>query len=158
MFLGEKKIDEKLKIVSEHLRYQYRLVQYKPNFSCFGKTGFRKTDLIWWFSTGKGQILSKNSDVIVDTGESLKFNHPSIKPEKTVRQLLKMFTKENDVILDVFLGSGTTMIACQDLKRSCIGIEINPEYCEIVRKRCFGRKFLDREVDYQFQIWDGVKG
>jgi site-specific DNA-methyltransferase (adenine-specific) len=44
-------------------------------------------------------------------------------------------TKENDIILDPFLGSGTTAVACQNLKRNFIGIEISEKYCEIAKQR-----------------------
>jgi len=77
--------------------------------------------------------------------------HPTQKPEKVIGQLVKAFSFKGDVVLDPFLGSGTTMKVCQDLGRSCIGIEINPEYCEIIKKRCFGRTFLDRQVEYKFE-------
>jgi len=79
-------------------------------------------------------------------------NHPTAKPLEVVKDLV-LTCHKGDVVLDPFIGSGTTMEACQDLGRSCIGIEINPEYCEIVKKRCFGRKFLDREVEYKFEIF-----
>ncbi len=46
-----------------------------------------------------------------------------------------MLTLENGIVLDPFLGSGTTAVACKELKRGYIGIEINPKYCEIARKR-----------------------
>jgi len=76
--------------------------------------------------------------------------HISQFPEKLPEFFIKINSEISDVVLDPFIGSGTTMKVCQDLKRSCIGIEINPEYCEIVKRRCFGRTFLDREVEYKF--------
>lgn len=79
--------------------------------------------------------------------------HPTQKPEGIIRYLLRNSSEAGDIVLDPFIGSGTTMLACQNLKRSCIGIELNPEYCEIVKKRCFGRKFLDREVKYKFEVF-----
>jgi DNA modification methylase len=46
-----------------------------------------------------------------------------------------MSSKESDLILDPFLGSGTTAVAAKQLKRNFIGIEISPKYCEIARGR-----------------------
>jgi len=80
--------------------------------------------------------------------------HPAPFPLELPKRCIKLFSYLDSVILDPFLGSGTTMKACQDLKRSCIGIEIEPKYCDIVRKRCFGRTFLDHEVEYEFQVFD----
>jgi len=74
-------------------------------------------------------------------------------PEELPKFCIETFSLENDMILDPFLGSGTTMAACQDLGRNCIGVEVSPEYCEVVRKRCFGRRFLDREVEYSFEVF-----
>jgi site-specific DNA-methyltransferase (adenine-specific) len=84
--------------------------------------------------------------------ERRDLGHPCPKPVKWAKWLIERTTEPNDIILDPFLGSGTTMEACQELNRNCIGIEISPKYCEIVRKRCFGRQFLDREVSYSFDI------
>jgi len=55
------------------------------------------------------------------------------------------------------MGSGSTMKASQELGRSCIGIEINPDYCEMIRKRCFGRTFLDRQTEYQMEVPEVVR-
>jgi len=75
-------------------------------------------------------------------------------PEK---QLLKHFP-EKESVLDPFLGSGTTIEASQNLGRSCVGIEIKPENCDIIKKRCFIRQFLDRKVNYEFIEWSRILG
>jgi len=61
--------------------------------------------------------------------------HFTPKPLKAIERIIQVHTKENDLILDPFLGSGTTGIACRKLNRDFIGIEINSEYCKIARKR-----------------------
>jgi len=75
------------------------------------------------------------------------------KPEKLIEVLVKASSKQGDWILDPFLGSGTTMKVAQDLGRSCIGIELESKYCDMVKKRCFSRQFLDREVEYRFEVF-----
>jgi len=72
--------------------------------------------------------------------------------EGFVKKIIELLTDEGDTVLDPFLGGGTTMKVCQDLSRSCIGIEIDPKYCMIVKERCFGRQFLDHEVEYKFEV------
>lgn len=62
-------------------------------------------------------------------------NHPSPKPVEYYKQIIFRFSKENDLVLDAFLGSGTMAIACENLNRRWIGIEISEEYCEISAKR-----------------------
>ena len=49
--------------------------------------------------------------------------------------MIENSSNENDLILDSFLGSGTTAVACKHLKRNFIGIEISDKYCEIARQR-----------------------
>jgi DNA modification methylase len=49
--------------------------------------------------------------------------------------IIRDYSNKNDIILDPFLGSGTTVIACKKLNRHYIGIEINPKYVEIANKR-----------------------
>ena len=61
--------------------------------------------------------------------------HPSQKPIKLTKRLINDFTKENDTILDPFMGSGTTGVACVQTGRNFIGMEIEPKYFEIAKKR-----------------------
>jgi len=64
-----------------------------------------------------------------------KLKHPTQKPTSIIRRMIESSTNENDLILDPFMGSGTTAIACKELNRKYIGFEISPEYCEIANKR-----------------------
>jgi len=61
--------------------------------------------------------------------------HLSVKPVSLISHLIKLFTKEDALILDPFMGSGTTAIACIQSKRKYIGFDINKEYIEITEKR-----------------------
>jgi len=67
-----------------------------------------------------------------DKGERF---HPTQKPVRLFSKIITDLTKEGDTILDPFLGSGTTAVACQNLKRNFIGIEISKEYCAIAEER-----------------------
>jgi len=75
-------------------------------------------------------------DVIESTVESIKGNiHPAVYPEFIVQEIIKLLTKEQDVVLDPFLGSGTTAVVAKRLKRNFIGIEIHPEYVDFATRR-----------------------
>ena len=63
-------------------------------------------------------------------------SHITVKPIQLIEHLIKIFSKKNSLVVDPFLGSGTTAIACKNTDRNGIGIEINPEYYEISRTRC----------------------
>jgi DNA modification methylase len=55
------------------------------------------------------------------------YGHPTIKPLEIIKNLIINSSKENDVVLDAFMGSGTTAVACKELNRHFIGFELNPE-------------------------------
>ena len=63
-------------------------------------------------------------------------SHITVKPIQLIEHLIKIFSKKNSLVVDPFLGSGTTALACKNTDRNCVGIEINPEYYEISRTRC----------------------
>ena len=63
------------------------------------------------------------------------YEHPTIKPLKLIRKLVRNSSKENDIVLDCFLGSGTTAVACILENRKYIGFEINKKYFDIANKR-----------------------
>ncbi len=62
-------------------------------------------------------------------------NHPAVYPEFLVQELLNLTTEPGDVVLDPFIGSGTTAVVAKRMGRQYIGFEIHPDYCEIARRR-----------------------
>lgn len=66
---------------------------------------------------------------------TFKNHHPTLKPVHLMSWLVRLVSKEGDTVLDPFMGSGTTGIACKNLDRKFIGIELDPEYFEISEKR-----------------------
>ena len=61
--------------------------------------------------------------------------HPTQKPVALFEYLIKTYTNEGDLVLDNCMGSGTTGVACKNLNRNFIGIELDPEYFKIAEKR-----------------------
>lgn len=64
-----------------------------------------------------------------------RFRHPTQKPEGIIERMVLSSSVADNVVLDPFLGSGTTLRVCQQLKRKGTGIELNPEYVEMAKKR-----------------------
>ena len=64
--------------------------------------------------------------------EALVFNEEEV---KLLKEIIARYTKEGDTVLDPFAGSGSTLVACKQLNRNYIGIEINPEYVKIAQDR-----------------------
>ncbi len=67
--------------------------------------------------------------------DKISHQHPAIFPDKLAQDHIKSWSNERDLILDPFLGSGTTARACKDLSRRFIGVEISEKYCEIAEER-----------------------
>ena len=61
--------------------------------------------------------------------------HLTVKPVKLLEHLIKIFSKEESLVVDPFVGSGTTLIACKNSNRKCIGMEINKDYYKIALDR-----------------------
>ena len=61
--------------------------------------------------------------------------HPCVFPTPMIERIIKMTTNEGDVVLDPFLGSGTTLIAAENLRRIGLGVELDERYKEMIIKR-----------------------
>ena len=69
------------------------------------------------------------------TNKHTKRNHPTEKPIELLKWLIKYYSNENDIVLDVTMGSGSTGVACKEMNRYFIGIELNKEYFDIACNR-----------------------
>lgn len=98
---------------------------------------------IYFIYKGTSGTFNNNGEVKHDFLESSicpvsekKFgNHPTQKPLKIMKELISCVTNPNDIILDPFMGSGSTCVACATLGRNYIGIELSCDYYEIACKR-----------------------
>jgi len=112
-------------------RKEYRY-SYEPIFYLYGKDA---TELNFPAETyGETQTNVWEIATPQSNFKEGKF-HESQKPEELLRRIILTGSKPNDVILDPFAGSGTTGVLCEQLKRKCILIEQNSEYCKIARGR-----------------------
>ena len=115
---------------------------------CCGGLGDLKTfiptyELIFYFKKGNRTPNKRTSAVIrVHSQTSWKngnpkdtYLHPTQKPTEIIIKLLNISTKEGDTVLDPFMGSGTTGVACAKLNRNFIGIEIDEGYFKIAERR-----------------------
>ena len=66
------------------------------------------------------------------------FSHPTCKPVSIIKTLIQNSSNENDIVLDTFMGSGTTAIACRDTGRQFIGFEIEPKWVQVANDRLNG--------------------
>jgi len=113
-----------------------RLLIWDKLISYNGYTWRHQHELIAWgeldkterIPTGDGDVLKCRGVLQADR------NHPAEKPAEMLEKLIVKHPA--GVVLDPFMGSGSTLIAGKNLNRKCIGIEIEEKYCEIAAKRC----------------------
>lgn len=73
-------------------------------------------------------------------------DHPTQKPLEIIERMVKASCPVNGILLDPFMGSGTTAVAAHRWKRHFIGFEINPDYCEIIRRRLADERIFNLEA------------
>jgi DNA modification methylase len=76
--------------------------------------------------------------------------HPTMKPIELVQRAVENSSLENEIVADFFCGSGTTMVACENLSRKCRAIEISPNYCAVILERmatAFPELTIERMLD-----------
>lgn len=81
-------------------------------------------------------ILHNIPSTIIEEDKPLRSaEHPTMKPVKLIGRIMKNSTRLTDIVLDNFGGSGTTMIAAEQLGRTCFMMELDPAYCDVIIKR-----------------------
>lgn len=67
--------------------------------------------------------------------EKERFEHATPKPVDMIKRIIKSSSSENSLIIEPFLGSGTTLIACEKTNRKCFGMELDEKYCQVIIQR-----------------------
>lgn len=102
-------------------------------------TGIRNTfadgEMAWVSWHTPVRIYRQLWNGMIRKGESGARVHPTQKPIDTLASIIRDFTKADDIVVDVFLGSGSTLIACEQTDRTCYGMELDPKYVDVIRKR-----------------------
>jgi DNA modification methylase len=131
-------------LVKEYLNYfegyNYTiLVWKKPTVSPFYVADYL-ADIEYLLYFNKAGKKWNNKNVFTNYTRVLeakqeKGEHPTIKPISIIQPAIENNSYINDLILDLFLGSGSTMVASHQLKRKCYGMELDSKYCDVIVKR-----------------------
>ena len=116
--------------ISKLKSYKGVMHNFNKNGMTFNSVGFE--NVITGVMFGK---FKRGQNYIQFTVSGDKPEHESPKPIEMLFKTVSRFSNKSDLILDPFLGSGTTAVACEKLGRRWIGIEISQKYCEIAKKR-----------------------
>jgi len=115
------------------------------NMGCEGLEG----KAVAWSNQARAELARGNVDF--SDGERkhnkvdvLKNHHPTVKPVHLLTWLVRLVSRQDYVVLDPFVGSGSTGVACVKLKRKFIGIELSSDYCEIAKRRLIG---IENNID-----------
>lgn len=91
---------------------------------------------------GNGDFKTSVWDIAKPTKNDL---HPTMKPIELISNCIKNSSKEDDVVLDCFGGSGSTLIACEQLDRDCRIMELDEHYCDVIINRW--EEYTGREAE-----------
>lgn len=139
------------------------LIWKKPRFT-FSRTdwkynmepiiyGWRKDGTHKWYGDQKQTVVFE-FDGVKNSKED-GFGHPSSKPVPLIAYLVKLSTQTNGIVLDGFLGSASTLMACEQTDRICYGVEIEPKFVDVAVKRYI--QAHQGNADDVFVIRNGVK-
>lgn len=120
--------------------FRKELVWVKDRFSFWPGSSYQQAHEPILICVRKGKPLNARTEPNDST--VLRFDrpkkheeHPTQKPLALWAKLITNHTKKNDTVYDPFGGSGSTLIACEQLNRRCLMVEIEPRYCDVIRKR-----------------------
>ena len=162
IFFGSKLAEESLIVLNKYFK-QYNLLimpitnQTQPYPECYFSSNYE----ICYFTNING-VRTHNSGIVSVSETTKKDNryngdgylkkyyalseqpitehnannlHPTQKNVKGIGFFVLISSNENDLVLDLFLGSGSTMVAAHQLKRKCYGMELDPKYCDVIIQR-----------------------
>ena len=115
--------------------------------------GWRKDGKHIWYGDQKQKTVFE-FDRIKNSKED-GFGHPSSKPVPLIAYLIKQCTQTNGLVLDCFLGSASTLIACEQLNRVCFGIELEPKFVDVACARFI--EYQNGNADNVYVIRNGEK-
>lgn len=141
---GELNVSLYFKLFERYLQQMPKFLIWKKNGFVLSRAGYHKAfEIIFygykkgggdlWFSSREGQDASDVWEVSRDA--TVNYVHPTQKPVELPARAIRNSSKKGDLVFEPFSGSGSTMLACEQLDRTCYAMEIDPKYCEATIRR-----------------------
>lgn len=114
---------------------------------------FADCELAWTNMTSPARVHKQLWNGMIREGERDKRVHPTQKPVALCEWGISNYTDKNASVLDLFLGSGSTLMACEKTNRKCFGMEMSPDYCDVIIKRWeefTGKKAIHADTGLEF--------
>lgn len=127
--------------VNNPFQYFWQVILHCSEGAVQSPVGFTKYMSCFVFKKGNPKVKKLNKDIFMDSPGKLVepdegfIEHPTVKPKKFIMELLGMFSQKDDIVLDPFIGSGSTALACLYTDRKYIGFEIEPKFCKLAEDR-----------------------
>jgi len=137
MFIGEKELANAINAIKDAGLYYSQDLKWVKNNHVLGRLDYNpKSENILYGWKGKHEFYGGfQTDVLFFDKPIKSLEHPTMKPVELLIELLKHGSRENGIVYDGFLGSGSTLIACEKTDRICYGLEIDPIYCSVIIER-----------------------
>lgn len=136
-FIGFQTYGEYKAIIERHFEFRNCLIWVKNNHTPtnYDNNYAHKYEMIIFATKGARPLNNKLSVDILEYDNIQGKQHNSEKPVDLLEYLIKNSSSENEVVLDCFAGSGSTLVASEKLNRSWIGIELQEEFCNLIKHR-----------------------
>ena len=137
--------------IPDYFNFYVNMHKCKFDILCWHKTNalptysnkyLSDTEYLLYFRKGKGKCFPQSYEdaktfyvAPINIADKKTYGHPTIKPLDVTEKIIRNSTREGWVVLDPFMGSGTTGVACKNTGRKFIGIELDEEYFNIANKR-----------------------
>jgi len=125
-------------VLDENLHHSTTIIWNKDQFTLGRGKYQNKYEPCWfgWVDSGKTFTDDRTLTNVWDFKRPQRSDlHPTMKPIELCENALNHASKEGNKVLDLFLGSGSTMVAAHQLKRKCYGMELDPKYCQVIIDR-----------------------
>lgn len=140
MFCNSNHIDYFKQQISQYFNYRNILIWLKNGMGMGDlKTTYgKRTEFIIYASKGRHELNGRRDNDVLEYKKVpvKKSVHQNQKPVALLEFLINKSSQPNDTILDCFMGSGSTAIACKNTNRQFIGIELDKDYYQIAQERC----------------------
>ena len=125
-------------VLDENLHHSTTIIWNKDQFTLGRGKYQNKYEPCWfgWVDSGKAFTNDRTLTNVWDFKRPQRSDlHPTMKPIELCENALNHASKKGNKVLDLFLGSGSTMVAAHQLKRKCYGMELDPKYCQVIVDR-----------------------
>ena len=133
--------------IDSKMNYIWELACWIKNGMTHGKCGYSNWIKIAIFSKeeNKPKISQDFKEITIKTSETIETSHKGRKPYPLMEWLIDLFTEVEDIVIDPFLGSGTTLLQCEKMGRICYAAEMNIDFCNDIVDRFNNLKNITNE-------------